>query len=37
MKTFLEKALQQNVIIKENERIFEKLPLAYRERYDIFV
>lgn len=37
MKTFLEKALQQNVIIKENERIFEKLPLAYRGRYDIFI
>ncbi len=37
MKAFLEKALQQNVIIKENERIFEKLPLAYRGRYDIFI
>lgn len=37
MKAFLEKALQQNVIIRENERIFEKLPLVYRGRYDIFI
>lgn len=37
MKEFLEKALQQNVTIKENKKIFEKLPLAYRGRYDIFI
>lgn len=35
--TALEKALQQNVTIKENKKIFEKLPLAYRGRYDIFI
>ena len=36
MKEFLEKALQQNVTIKEDKELFEKLPLAYRGRYDIF-
>ncbi len=37
MKEFLEKALQQNVTIKEDKELFEKLPLAYRGRYDIFL
>ncbi len=37
MKEFLEKALRQNVTIEEDKEIFEKLPLAYRGRYDIFI
>lgn len=35
MKEFLEKALRQNVIIEEDKEIYEKLPLAYRGRYDV--
>ena len=37
MREFLEKALQQNVTIKEGRELFEKLPLAYRGRYDFFL
>ena len=37
LKEFLEKALRQNVTIKEDKQIFGKLPLAYRGRYDIFI
>ena len=36
MKEFLEKALQQNVIMAENKEVYKKLPLAYRGRYDIY-
>lgn len=36
MKEFLEKALWQNVTIEEEKKIFEKLPLVYRGRYDIY-
>ena len=36
MKEFLEKSLQQNVIMTENKEVYKKLPLAYRGRYDIF-
>ena len=36
MKEFLEKALRQNVTIEEEKKIFEKLPLVYRGRYDIY-
>lgn len=36
MKEFLEKALQQNVVISQNNEIYKKLPLAYRGRYDIY-
>lgn len=36
MKSFLEKALRQNVIMTENKEIYKKLPLSYRGRYDIF-
>ena len=36
MKDFLEKSLQQNVIMTENKDVYKKLPLAYRGRYNIF-
>lgn len=36
MKEFLEKALRQNVTIEEDREVYEKLPLVYRGRYDIF-
>ena len=36
MKEFLEKSLQQNVIMTENKEVYKKLPLAYRGRYNIF-
>lgn len=36
MKEFLEKALQQNVVISQDNEIYKKLPLAYRGRYDIY-
>ncbi len=36
MKDFLEKSLQQNVIMTENKEVYKKLPLAYRGRYNIF-
>lgn len=36
MKEFLEKALRQNVTIEEDREVYEKLPLVYRDRYDIF-
>lgn len=36
MKEFLEKALQQNVVISQNHELYKKLPLAYRGRYDIY-
>ena len=36
MKEFLEKALQQNVIMAENKEVYKKPPLAYRGRYDIY-
>ena len=36
MKEFLEKALQQNVVISKDNEIYKKLPLAYRGRYDIY-
>ena len=36
MKEFLEKTLRQRVVIEEDTSIFEKMPLVYRGRYDIF-
>lgn len=36
MKIFLEKALQQNVIIRKDNEIYKNLPLVYRGRYDIY-
>ena len=36
MKEFLEKALRQSVTIEEDKEVYEKLPLVYRGRYDIF-
>ena len=36
MKEFLEKTLRQNVIMTENKEVYEKFPLVYRGRYDIF-
>lgn len=36
MKEFLEKTLRQTVSLEEDKVIFEKLPLVYRGRYDIF-
>lgn len=36
MKEFLEKTLRQPVVIEEDKGIFEKLPLVYRGKYDIF-
>ena len=36
MKEFLEKSLRQNVIMTENKKVYKKLPLAYRGRYNIF-
>lgn len=36
MKEFLEKALRQSVVIEENRKIFDKLPLGYRGRYDVY-
>lgn len=36
MREYLENALKQKVDIEENKAIFEKLPLVYRGRYDIF-
>ena len=37
MKEFLEKSLQQNVIMTENKELYKKLPLVYRGRYEIFI
>ena len=36
MKEFLEKSLRQNVIMTENKKIYKKLPLVYRGRYNTF-
>ena len=36
MKEFLEKSLQQNVIITEDKEIYKELQLVYKGRYDIF-
>ena len=36
MKEFLEKSLQQNVLMTESKELYKKLPLVYRGRYDIF-
>ena len=36
MKEFLEKALRQIVTIEKAQEIFERLPLVYRGRYDIY-
>lgn len=36
MKEFLEKALRQNVTIKEDKKTYEELPLMYQGRYEIF-
>ena len=36
MKEYLEKALRQNVSIKENYDLLDKLPLVYRGRYKFF-
>lgn len=36
MKNFLEKTLRQSVTIKENNSLYEKLPLAIKGRYIIF-
>lgn len=36
MKEFLEKSLQQRIIIREDREIYKNLPLAYRGRYEFF-
>lgn len=36
MKDFLEKTLKQTVRIKENNDLYNKLPLAYRGRYTVY-
>lgn len=35
MKEYLEKTLRQIVTIKENNDLYDKLPLAFKGRYDI--
>ena len=35
MKEYLEKTLRQRVTIKENNDLYDKLPLAFKGRYDI--
>ena len=35
MKKYLEKTLRQIVTIKENKDLYDKLPLAFKGRYDI--
>ena len=36
MKEYLEKTLRQIVTIKENNDLYDKLPLAFKGRYDLF-
>ncbi len=36
MKVFLEKTIRQKIIINKNEKVFNKLPLVYRGRYEIY-
>ena len=36
MKEYLEKTLRQIVTIKENKDLYDKLPLAFKGRYDLF-
>ena len=36
MKEYLEKTLRQIVTIKENNDLYDKLPLAFKGRYDIW-
>ena len=36
MKAFLEKTIRQKININKNENVFNKLPLAYRGRYEIY-
>ena len=36
MKAFLEKTIRQKISINKNEKVFNKLPLVYRGRYEIY-
>lgn len=36
MKEYLEKTLRQIVTIKKNKDLYDKLPLAFKGRYDLF-
>ena len=36
MREYLKKTLRQNVKIKENNDLYDRLPLAFKGRYDLF-
>lgn len=36
MRDYLEKTLRQSVLIKENDSLYEKLPLVFKGKYDFF-